>query len=57
MVHDDAPVRREVDIELEAVRAGGHSDIECRDSVFGTEIAPAPMREDLRSPAEERHNA
>jgi len=56
-VHADAPVGGEVHIELEAVRPGGHSDIERRDCVFRTEIAPAPMREDLRSPAEERHNA
>jgi hypothetical protein len=49
MVNDEDIVRREVDIELETVRAGGHPDVERRDRVLGTEVASAAMRENLRA--------
>ena len=57
MVDDDDIVSRQVDIELETVRAGGHADVERRDRVFRTEVAAAAVGEDLGPVTEERHNA
>jgi hypothetical protein len=56
MDYDD-PVCRQMHVELEAVRLGGHPQIERRDRIFRPEIAPAAVRKDLRAGGiEERHN-
>ena len=52
----DAELGMLQDVELEAIRLGGHSEIEGCDRIFRPEIAPAAMREDLRPRRiEERH--
>jgi hypothetical protein len=57
VMHDDDAVRREVDIELETVRAGGHPYVKRRYGVLRAKVAAAPMREDLRAGAKKGHNA
>ena len=57
MMHDDDAIRREVDIELETVRAGGHPYVKRRYGVLRAKVAAAPMREHLRAGAKKRHNA
>jgi hypothetical protein len=46
-MHDHDSVGREVDIELETVRARGHPDVERRSRVLRTQVAPAAMRKYL----------
>jgi len=50
MVDDDNIVGREVDIELETVRASGHADVECRNRVLGR----GRIRRGARKPADGR---
>jgi len=47
VMDDDHIVGRQVHVELETVRAGGHADVKCRDGVLRPEIASATVREHL----------
>jgi hypothetical protein len=48
-MHDDDTIRGEVDVQLQAVRARRHADIERGNRVFGTEVAAAPVCKHLRA--------
>jgi len=56
-MHNDDTVCRKVHIELEAIGAARHADVERRNRVFRTEVAAATVCKNLRTVAEERHNA
>ena len=57
VMHDGDAIGREMDVELEAISAGGQSGVKSTERVFRSERAAAAMREDERASGVEEDHA